>query len=280
MEFAAETVQDLDVFHLFIFDPFWLEDTVLGVNRVVVLMWFASLLCIGFFWLGSRKGSLVPKKLQTVAETGYLFVRNNIALDIIGPHGAKYVPYLASLFFFIFFSNIMGILPGVNFPITSRMGIPFVLAILSWIIFIGVGVKKHGFSYFKDTLFPPGIPWWVYIILTPIELVSVFLIRPFTLMVRLLANMFAGHVLLTVFFLFTNQLLLDNIITAPLGLVTLLVGSALILFEFLVATIQAYIFTALTAFYISESEHGHGEQEFEAEGDASQHYETELATAS
>lgn len=278
MYLAAEGIEDLDIFHLFIFDPFWLEGTPFGVNRVVLLMWLASALCIGFFWLGSRRTSLVPRGLQTVAETGYLFVRNNIAIDVIGPSGVKYVPYLASLFFFIFFSNIFGILPGINFPVTSRMGIPAFLALMSWIIFVGVGIKHHGLKYFRDTIFPPGIPWPVYIVLGPIELASVFIIRPFTLAIRLLANMFAGHVLLTVFFLFTNQLLRMSI-SLPLGVMTLGVSVALIVFELLVATIQAYIFTTLTAFYIAESEHGHGEEEHPGEGEGEAGYETELAAA-
>lgn len=278
MNLAASTIEELDIFHLFIFEPFWFQDTPFGVNRVVVLMWLASALCVGFFWLGSRSASVVPRGLQTVAETAYLLVRNNIAIDVIGPSGVKYVPYLASLFYFIFFSNILGILPGINFPVTSRMGIPAFLALLTWIIFVGVGIKNHGLRYFRDTLFPPGIPWPVYIVLAPIELASVFIIRPFTLAIRLLANMFAGHVLLTVFFIFTNMLLRLSL-TLPLGILTLGVSAALIMFELLVATIQAYIFTTLTAFYISESEHGHGEHEFEGEGEGEAGYETELATA-
>jgi F-type H+-transporting ATPase subunit a len=260
MYLAAETIDELDVFHLFLFDPFWFEGTPFAVNRVVVLMWAASALCLSVFLIGSRRRALVPRGLQNIVEVGYLFVRNNIVIDIIGPNGVRYVPYLASLFFFIFFSNVFGILPGINFPTTSRMAIPAFLALLTWIIFVFVGIKNHGLRYFKDTLFPPGIPWPVYIILAPIELLSVFIIRPFTLAIRLLANMFAGHVLLAVFFIFTNQLLQPTL-TAPLGVLTLATASALIVFELLIATIQAYIFTTLTAFYIAESEAGHGHEE-------------------
>ncbi len=125
-----------------------------------------------------------------------------------------------------------------------------------------IGFAKHGFKYVTGVLFPPGVPKLVYILLTPIEFFSVFLIRPLTLAIRLLANMMAGHVLLTIFFLFTHEFLVTDfkIATAPLGIVTAVVAAGLIVFELLVISIQAYIFTMLTAFYIAESLHGHGEE--------------------
>ena len=262
---------EVDINHLFFWDPIWLEDTPFAINRVVLLMLLASVLCMAFFLIGARKKRLVPKGTQNLAETGYLFVRNNIAIDTIGPEGAKYAPYLASVFFFIFFNNLLEIIPGINFPTPSRMAIPAVLALLTWLIFNVVGIIKQGpFRYFKDTLFPPGLPggvggFLIKILLAVIELFSVFIIRPATLAIRLLANMMAGHVLLTIFFLFTHDFLVENLepATAPLGVVTLLVACALIVFELLVISIQAYIFTMLTAFYIAESIHGHGEHEEE-----------------
>jgi F-type H+-transporting ATPase subunit a len=260
---------EVDINHLFFWDPIAFEDTPFAFNRVTLLMVFASLLCMGFFLLAARRRALVPKGLQNVGEAGYLFVRNNIAIDVIGPQGAKYASYLAGLFFFILFMNVLEIVPGINFPVTSRMAIPALLAILTWIIFNVIGLIKQGpIRYFKDTLFPPGVPKPVYILLTPIELFSVFIIRPLTLAVRLLANMMAGHVLLTIFFLFTHDFLVENfkIVTAPLGILTFLLACVLIVFEMLVIGIQAYIFTMLTAFYIAESIHGHGEHEEEVGG--------------
>lgn len=272
---------ELDVFHLFLWEPIALAGTPFEINRVVLLMYLAALLTIGFFLLGVRRRQAVPKGINMVAETGYLFVKNNIAIDVIGPEGVKYTPYLASLFFFIFFSNLLEIIPGINFPVTSRMAIPAVLAFLTWVIFNFVGIKKQGMAYFKDTLFPPGVPWPVYFILTPIELFSTFVIRPLTLAIRLFANMLAGHVLLTVFFLFTEELILHGGIAGiPLGVVTFIVACVLILFEMMVISIQAYIFTVLSAFYIAEALHGHGEVDHEVSThqEAPRH-ETELATA-
>jgi F-type H+-transporting ATPase subunit a len=259
---------EVDINHLFFWDPIAFEDTPFAFNRVTLLMVVGSLACMAFFLLAARRKALIPRGIQNIGESGYLFVRNNIAIDVIGPQGVKYANYLAGLFFFIFFMNVLEIVPGINFPVTSKMAIPALLAILTWIIFNVVGLVKQGpITYFKDTLFPPGVPKLVYILLTPIELFSVFVIRPLTLAVRLLANMMAGHVLLTIFFLFTHDFLVENfkVITAPLGILTFALACILIVFEMLVIAIQAYIFTMLTAFYIAESIHGHGEHPDEDE---------------
>ncbi|MDQ3940810.1 MAG: F0F1 ATP synthase subunit A [Actinomycetota bacterium] len=254
---------EIDVPHLFIWDPIFFADTPFAINRVVILMFVSVALCLGFFLYGAAKKALVPKGASNLAETAYLFVRNNIAIDVIGPEGAKYAGYLASVFFFILFCNFLAIFPGIGFAPTSRMAIPFLLAMLTWLIFNIVGLVKQGpLRYFKDTLFPPGVPWLVYVLLAPIELFSVFIVRPLTLMVRLLANMMAGHVLLAIFFLFTHDLLVENIgPAAPLGVVTLAVGVALMMLELLVIGMQAYIFTMLSAFYIAEAVHGHGDHD-------------------
>lgn len=248
-----------DPFHLFLWDPIFFEGTPFEVNRVVLLMFLAASMCIAFFVLGSRRAAIVPRGLQTITESAYLFVRNNIAIDVIGPEGVKYANYLTTLFFFIFFSNLLEIVPGVNFPVTARMAIPAFLALLTYVVYNVVGFKKQGLGYLKGVLFPPGVPWPVYIILTPIEFFSVFLIRPATLAIRLLANMMAGNVLLTIFFLFTADFFKPSI-TAILAPVTFLVAVGLMVFELLVIAIQAYIFTMLTAFYIAESIHGHGDE--------------------
>jgi F-type H+-transporting ATPase subunit a len=253
---------DLNVNELFFWKAIAFAGTPFAINRVVLLMMLASVLCIAFFLLGSRRGAIVPKGFQTIAETGYLFVRNQIAIDVIGPEeGPKYANYLTALFFFIFFGNLLEIIPFVNFPVNSRMAIPAVLAILTYVIFNFIGIKKQGFRhYFGGTLFPPGVPLAIKPLLALIELFSVFVIRPLTLAIRLLANMMAGHVLLTIFFLFSAEYVALKP-ALPLGIMTALVGSILIIFEMLVISIQAYIFTMLTAFYIAEAIHGHGEED-------------------
>jgi F-type H+-transporting ATPase subunit a len=284
---------EVDPFHLFLWDPIWFGGTPFAINRVVLLMFLASALCILFFAIGARRAQRERRsKIGGIVESGYFFVRNQIAIDVIGPKdGPKYAPYLAALFFFIFFMNLMEITPLVNFPVTSRMAVPAFLALLTYVIFNVVGIRKQGgFRYFWDTLFPPGVPMGVNILLALIELFSVFVIRPLTLAIRLFANMMAGHVLLSIFFLFTHDFLVDQFfgLTTLLAPVTFLVACGLIVFELLVISIQAYIFTMLTAFYISESIHGHGEHEgHEEEGEGppgekqadkprAEQYETEL----
>ena len=255
---------EIDAFHLFIWEPIWFEGTPFEINRVVLLMYVMAVVLVGLFLLWSRRKKLepVPKGVGgNLVETTYLFVKNSIAIDTIGPEGAKYATYLTSLFVFIFGMSVLEIIPGINFPVTSRMALPALLAIASWFLFNFVGFKKHGFGYLKDVLFPPGVPKLIYVILTPIEFVSVFFIRPLTLAIRLFANLMAGHVLLTVFFLFTEELFLHgSLFQKPLGVVTFLVACMLIVFELMVITIQSYIFTMLTAFYIAEATHGHGDE--------------------
>jgi F-type H+-transporting ATPase subunit a len=266
---------EINVNELFFWEPIAFEGTPFEINRVVVLMFVASALCIAFFVAGARKGRLVPRGIQNLAETAYFFVRNQISIDVIGPRdGARFAPYLASVFFFIFFMNLLEIIPGINFPVTSRMAVPAFLALLTYVIFNFVGIKHQGWRYFKDTLFPPGVPKAIMPLLAVIELFSVFVIRPLTLAIRLLANMMAGHVLLTIFFLFSaDYFALD--MTLPLGIITAIVAAGLIIFELLVITIQAYIFTMLTSFYIAEALHGHGESDQELGAPAETPHETE-----
>jgi F-type H+-transporting ATPase subunit a len=253
---------EIDVNELFFWDPIALKGTPFAINRVVVLMIVASIVCMAFFLAGARRRALVPKGIQNVAETAYLFVRDQIAIDVIGPaEGAKYANYLAALFFFIFFSNLLEIIPGINFPVTSRMAIPAFLSLMTYLIFNFLGFKRQGLRYIKDTLFPPGVPGAIKPLLALIELFSVFVIRPLTLAIRLFANMMAGHVLLTIFLVFSHDFLTHLTASTPLGIVTVLVAAVLIVFELMVISIQAYIFTMLTAFYIAESLHGHGEED-------------------
>jgi F-type H+-transporting ATPase subunit a len=253
---------ELDVNELFFWESLALDGTIFEINRVVLLMFLGSIVTMAFFLAGSRPGPLVPKGIRNLAETAYLFVRNQIAIDVIGPKdGVRFAPYLAAVFYFIFFMNLLEIVPGINFPVTSRMAIPAALAVLTWILFNAVGIIRQGpIKYFRNTLILPGVPMAILPLLAIIELFSTFFIRPLTLAIRLFANMMAGHVLLTIFFLFTADFLVFDI-TLPLGILTAIVASVLILFELLVITIQAYIFTMLTAFYISEAAHGHGEEE-------------------
>jgi F-type H+-transporting ATPase subunit a len=227
-------------------------------NRVTGLMIVAAVTVLVLFYFAFREPRLVPRGLQNLMEVGVDFVRNNIVLEVVGPKGLRFMPYLLSLFFFIFIGNLMGVLPPFLFPVNSRIAVPLFLAVVSWLVFNYAGIREQGLGgYLRSNLFPPGIPWWVYILVTPIELVSTFMVRPFTLAVRLLANMIAGHLVLVVFFLGAAYLF-QNPLTAVFGVGSFLAGVIFVLFELLVAVLQAYIFTILNAVYLAgalEPEH-------------------------
>lgn len=242
------------VSHLFEWPALLFEGTPFEVNKTVVLLLTAGALVVALFVIGSRRGSLVPRGVQNVAEAGYELVEKNIAVEVMGHEGKKWAPFLATLFYFIWFVNVLGIIPGIQFPATSRIAIPIFLALQTYLIMIFMGFKAQGIGYLKNTLFPPGVPIFLYLLVTPIEFVSTFIVRPFSHAVRLFANMMAGHILLTTFALLTAALWLGkwNAIFLPLPFFMTIAMTG---FEVLVAVLQAYIFTILTAVYIGGSIH-------------------------
>lgn len=224
------------------------------VNRVVLYMFLAAAIVIGLFVWAALRSRMVPRGVQNVVEVIINFIREEIVLPVIGHEGLRWVPLLTSMFMFILVGNLFEVIPGIQFPINSRVAIPAFLALMVWILFMAVGAKEHGLGYFKNALFPPGVPKGMYILLTPIEFVSTFILRPFTLSVRLLANMIAGHLILAIFFLGTVYLIAKPI-TAPFGVLAFALSVALVAFEILVSVLQAYIFTILTAVYIGGAVH-------------------------
>ncbi len=206
--------------------------------------------------VAARRAQLVPRRGQNMAELLLDFVRVNVAQDILGKEKAqKYVALLTTIFFAIFAFNITGIVPGLNIAGTSLIGLPVMLALWVYVMYLGAGVKAHGVGGFlKNSLFPPGVPWPLYILLAPVEFLQVFVLRPVTLAIRLMANMVAGHLMLVLCFSATQFLLFDAAGGFKvLGALTLAGGFAITLFEVFVAALQAYIFVVLTAVYLSQS---------------------------
>jgi F-type H+-transporting ATPase subunit a len=222
----------------------------LCLNFIMFLVLLGFLLFVAFFFFALRKPSVVPGKLQSMAELGIQFVRENIAIPMLGHDANRFLPLLATLFFAIFFWNIFEVVPGINFSANSRIAFPLVMALIAWVVYNGVGIAKHGFvGYMKHVLFPPGAPAALLVLLVPIEFVTSILIRPVTLSVRLAANFLAGHFLLAVFFLGTIALLQGGWIAvfAPFSFA---ISIALVGFEIFVSILQAFIFSILTASYI------------------------------
>jgi F-type H+-transporting ATPase subunit a len=234
--------------------PTFIGDSWYGFNKIALINVVAVVVPTILFLL-ARKGSLVPKGAQNLAESSVSFIENGIIQQTIGPDGMRYLPYLASLFFFILIGNLFEIIPFFQMPANARMANPLLLALITWAFFIAVGVKYQGpLKYLKSSLFPPGVPWPLYFLVVPIEFLSTFIIRPFSLAVRLFANMLAGHILLVTFSvlciaLFTASLL---ILVLPFSFFMLV---ALTGFELMVAFLQAYIFTILAAVYIGGALH-------------------------
>jgi F-type H+-transporting ATPase subunit a len=243
------------VSHLFEWPAILFEGTVFEINKTVLMLAVSALLVFGFFAIAARKRALVPSGVQNVAEAGYTLVEEQIAVEVMGPElGKAWTPFLATLFFYIFTLNIFEVIPGTQFPATSRIAIPVLLALTVWVLMIVLGFIHQKGSYLKNVLFPPGVPKPIYVLVTPIEFVSVFIMRPFSHAVRLFANMMAGHILLTTFALLSAALWLGkwNVIFLPLPVFG---GIAMTGFEILVAVLQAYIFTILAAVYIAGSIH-------------------------
>lgn len=200
------------------------------------------------------KKDLIPGKFQSFVEGIIRFVEESIAKPGIGHGYERYVPLLISFFLFISIGNLFEVIPFFQMPLNARMGPPLVFALVSWAMFISVGVKHHGGGYIKEVLFPPGVPKALYILITPIEFLSTFLVRPFSHAVRLFANMLAGHILLITFGVlsiatFEASALIVPWVGAFAGLI------AFTAFEIGVSFIQGFVFAILAAVYIGGALH-------------------------
>jgi F-type H+-transporting ATPase subunit a len=243
------------VSELFEFPPFLFEDTIIAFNRVALLTLLASALALVVLWAGLGNPKLVPGKLQAACEAIVEFVREQIAIQVIGADGVRWVPLLLTIFMWVWMNNLFEIVPFINFPPTSRIALPFFLAVIVYVLYIYLGIRAQGAgTYFKESIFPPAAPKPLWVLIGPIELISTFITRPVTLTVRLFANMMAGHILLTLLFITTHAFLVWGP-GLPIGVVAFAASPLMIGFEFVVGLLQAYIFTILTAVYIGSSLH-------------------------
>ena len=238
--------------------PSFAGDGWYALNKIGLICIMATALTALLFFIAGSRGALVPRGVQNLVEASVDFIRDGIVLQTIGEEGLhkKWImPFLTSLFWFILFSNITEVIPPLNMPASARMSIPLFLSLLVYVIFNAVGIKNQGpIGYFKNALFPPGVPIALYILVTPIEFVSTFLVRPFSLAVRLFANTLAGHILLVTFGILAYETLAANLLIVPsiLAFVMLVLMTG---FEVMVAFLQAYIFTILSAVYIGGAMH-------------------------
>lgn len=240
-------------------EAFLFAGTPFEINRIMMIRLIVMVLIIVLFWLWTAKfnravktGQVVPNRFQLLGEMALDFVRKGIAHEQLGvKDGERFLPLLTTIFFMVLGMNITGIVPFANIAGTSVIGIPLVLAAAAYFTFIYAGIKKHGMRFFSNALFPAGVPKPFYIMVTPIELLSTFILRPVTLALRLLMNMIAGHLLLVLCFSATHFFFFQTEgIFQFFGAGTLIFGFAFTLFEILVSVLQAYVFTLLTTVYI------------------------------
>jgi len=210
-------------------------------------------LSTGFFMIATRTRSLVPSRLQSVAEIAHDFVADMLRQNV-GKEGMKYFPFVFALFIFIFMSNMLGMIPGA-FTVTSHLVVTAALAAMVFLTVLVVGFARNGLRFFK-LFVPSGVPWYILPLVILIEMIS-FLARPISHSMRLFANMLAGHITLKVFGGFVVMLLGAGsfAVLAPLPLLMAIAITAL---EVLVAFLQAYVFTMLTCIYLNDALHpGH-----------------------
>ena len=221
-------------------------------TKPMLIAILCGIVVIAFFWAAFAKPKLVPRGVQNLGEVAILAVRDQILRPALGKRGDNYLPFLVALFFFIFACNLMELIPVFQFPSMSRIGFVWCLVGIVYLLYWYLGFKHQGvWGYFR-TMIPPGVPLFILPILIPVEFLRFFVVQPFTLGVRLFANMFAGHLLLTIFYIATWYLA-----SLSVGLLYAVGSAAMVIFvfllELLVDLLQAFIFTTLTATYIADS---------------------------
>jgi F-type H+-transporting ATPase subunit a len=225
------------------------------LNNHMIQATIGAVLVIGF-WLWMAHGhKIVPTKKQAVGEQLYNLIRNGIARDILGHDYRRYLPYLVALFSFILVNNLFGQFFLFMFPTFSKIGYAYGLALCTFLLYNAAGIKKYGLlKYLKKMTIPEGVPWPLWFVIIPLEFISNFIARPVTLALRLFANLFAGHLVIMVFVVGGTMLLTSGVVIYTIaGGVSLAFSFAIFALELLVGTLQAYIFTVLTAQYVSSA---------------------------
>jgi len=246
--FPAPTVE-----HSFFFDRIG-DGSVITSVKAMVLLVLGVILIIGFFAASARRSAVIPGKFQFAGESLYGFVRNGVAIEILGKAGRKWAGFLATLFIFVLVLNLWELIPVAQLPVTSHFAVPAFLAMMVWVIYNVVGIRKHGLGgYLKLMCFIPGVPWYMHILLIPIEFLSNIILRPFTLAVRLFANMFAGHMLVGVASAGTIFLVEQRGISYATSVLPFVASLFLEFFELLICVLQAYVFVLLAAIYLEGS---------------------------
>ena len=229
-----------------------------GFNKTALIDLIAVALTLGLFFHAARKRAMVPRGTQNIAESLIEFVNGQIIMETIGADGLGYLPFILAIFCFVFICNIFEIIPIFQFPADARMANPLILALIVWGVYNYAGIKRQGFAtYVRNSTVPPGVPGFLIPLVAVIEGAQRFILNPITLAIRLFANMLAGHLLLVTFALMADALFFHNTVTPtiPIGVLPVLMEIVIIIFEVLIAVLQAFIFAILTGVYLGPSLH-------------------------
>lgn len=220
----------------------------MSITKHVVVMWVASILLITMMLKAFSKPKDVPSGLANFFEAIVLFLRDEVVIPIMGEHGKKYLPFLLTIFFFILFCNLLGLIP-YSATATGNISVTAGLAICSFLVMLGAGIANNGFFGYFKSLVPSGVPPALLIILIPVELISLF-VKPFALCVRLFANMTGGHVAILVFL---GLIIIMQNEWIALGAIPF--AAAIYLLEIFVGFVQAFVFTLLSTVFIGMAAH-------------------------
>jgi F-type H+-transporting ATPase subunit a len=236
------------------YQPLWFDGPFAITRPAVVLMLSVGLIS---WWLiaTTRRTAIVPSKGQWVTEGLYGFVRNGVARDIIGSKDfLRFVPLLFSMFVLILVNNIFGVIPPIQYPTMSRIGIPIALTLVVYVTYHYIGIKRVGLGEYFKHLVPAGLPGWIVPLIFVLEVITFFITRPLTLALRLFGNMFAGHLLLLLFITGGQYMIINGGVGLKIaGGGSYIMAFVLTIFEILIEFLQAYIFTLLAATYIAGS---------------------------
>jgi F-type H+-transporting ATPase subunit a len=220
----------------------------LSITKHVLMMWIAAALVVLVFRYAFREQRIIPTGIANFLETIVVFLRDEVILPNMGEEGKNYLPYLLTVFFFILFCNLLGLIPFAA-TATGNVSVTAALAMMSLVMIQVGGIRKHGLKHHLQNFIPHGIPAWLLPIMIPVEIMGQFT-RPFALCIRLFANMTAGHIVILSFL--SMIFILKSIFISPISVLFALFISLLELF---VAFLQAYIFTMLTSLFIGMSIH-------------------------
>jgi F-type H+-transporting ATPase subunit a len=220
----------------------------MSITRHVVMMWIASTLLILTMLSAFRRPAVVPSGFGNFLEAIVVFLREEVIGPIMGESGKAYTPFLLTIFFFILYCNMLGMIP-YSATATGNISVTAALALISFLVTQGAGIANNGFFGHWKNLVPSGLPAPLLVILIPIEIIGMF-VKPFALCIRLFANMIAGHIAILVFL--GLIIMLKSYYVAPASIA---LASALFLLEIFIGFVQAFIFTLLTALFVSMAAH-------------------------